>query len=378
MLDALDDIDWKSLEHAYGSAHDVPDLIRQLLSQDPKVRSEVMWTLYGNVFHQGTRYPATPYVIPFLIELCANPTILNRGELLTFWGALITGYFSVQERPIWGDGTHIYFCGEVQQPENEDPYSNALHQIYRNSLPGSDLLFRLLTDDDVSVRAGAAWVLACLPTLGDMSIDRLHNQLRREKNGWVRAAIAFALGEIGDSDSLRQLLSNDTEHAAARCMAACELARISPRNDLIEPLLEFICEPIEGYENVPGAGGESSGDAAFSVTYLPSEVRQWAIPAICERLPRARSFAIMPLATALLSAAFEQQMEPLTQFNGLQRRVLLAMLNAQELWSIGNLYRTFESYGLPWDRDKCARLIGVQVTKDEAFSERAQPVARKC
>ncbi|CAK9087900.1 Uncharacterized protein SCF082_LOCUS45564, partial [Durusdinium trenchii] len=369
MLRTLDNVDWKSLEHAYGSAEDVPDLIRQLLSQDAKVRSDVMWHLYGNVFHQGTRYPATPYVIPFLIELCSNPDILDRGEILRFWGSLITGYFSVQERPTWGDGTHIYFCGEIQEGDDDDPYSEALHQIYRNSLSAKELLFRLLTDEEVSVRAGAAWVLACLPTLGDPLIDRLRSQLRREANGWVRAAIAFSLGEIGDSDSLRQILGSDTEHPAARCMAACELARISPRDELIEPLLGFICEPIAGYDNVPGAGGESTGDAAFSITYLPPEVRQHAVPAICERLEHARSFATMPLVAALLSAAFEQREEPLTRFNELQRLVLLAMLNAQELWSIGNLHWTFQSYGLPHDREECAQLLGVQVTKDEAFSE---------
>jgi len=32
MLDRLNSIDWKSLGHAYGSADDVPELIRALLS----------------------------------------------------------------------------------------------------------------------------------------------------------------------------------------------------------------------------------------------------------------------------------------------------------------------------------------------------------
>ena len=34
VLDGLDDIDWKSLEHAYGSAADVPDQLRDLVSGD--------------------------------------------------------------------------------------------------------------------------------------------------------------------------------------------------------------------------------------------------------------------------------------------------------------------------------------------------------
>ena len=60
---------WADLDHAYGSAADVPDLLRKLLDPDPKVRNDSLRTLYSNVFHQGTRYQATPQVVPFLIEM---------------------------------------------------------------------------------------------------------------------------------------------------------------------------------------------------------------------------------------------------------------------------------------------------------------------
>ena len=138
VLQHLDDVPWADLEHAYGSAADVPDLLRNLLDPDPKVRSEVLSTLYSNVFHQGTRYPATPYVIPFLIEICANPAVPDRGDLLRFWGSLIAGYFSVQERPCWGDGERIYWCGEIQQAEADEPYSAALPRSLTCPLTSSE------------------------------------------------------------------------------------------------------------------------------------------------------------------------------------------------------------------------------------------------
>jgi tetratricopeptide (TPR) repeat protein len=367
MFAGLDDIPWADLEHAYGSAADVPGLIRQLLDPDEKVREEVMWTLYGNVFHQGSRYPATPYVIPFLIELCEDSSVPNRGELLRFWGSLITGYFSVRERPSWGDGSQIYFAGEITKVEPDDPFAAALHEIYRRSLSAEALLYRLLADEELTIRAESAWVLACLPTIAKHSILMLRQQLGNEPSVWGRAAIAFALGELGDATTLRRL--NEEEHPAVRCMAACELARLAPTEELIDQLLQFIGEPIEGYQNVPGAGGSSAEDASFSVMYLPVETRRKAIPAISARLEHARSFATMPLAEALLSAAFESRTEPLTELNSLQRSVLLRMLNTQELWSIGNLSFTFKSYGLPHDREKCAALVGVKVAKDDASAK---------
>lgn len=270
--------------------------MRQLLDSDPKVRSEALRTLYSNVFHQGTRYPATSYVIPFLIELCANPEVPERGDLLRFWGSLITGYFSVQERPIWGDGERIYHCGEVLIPDPDDSfwgdYPATLHQVYRESFKGHPLLCDLLADDESAVRAGAARVLACLPTMAGSSLSRLIARVAQEPSEWVRAAIAFALGELGASGPLRRVLTTDPSEVA-RCMTACQLARIDPTEDLMEPMLHFVSQPIEWYDLVPGAGGKSTGDAAFSISHLPAEVQRKAVPAICDRLDQARSFDTM-------------------------------------------------------------------------------------
>jgi hypothetical protein len=293
------------------------------------VRSEVLWILYGNVFHQGTRYPATPYVIPFLIELCASPEVPKRGDLLRYWGSLITGYFSVQERPCWGDGERIYDCGQVLIPEPGDSfwgdYPAILHQVYQESIKGYEVVCRLLADEDPSVRTGAAWMLACLPTMAGASVPKLKGHVRAEPSGWVRAAIAFALGELGEAPSLRHMVVEE-QFPAPRCMAACQLARVEPTERLIEPLLEFLSEPIEGYENIPGAGGKSTGDAAFSISHLPPEVQRQAIPAICDRLDQTRSFETMPLVSALLSAAFSRRDKMLTQLTALQRQVLARMV----------------------------------------------------
>jgi hypothetical protein len=47
VLEGLDDIDWAALKHAYGTAEDVPELIRNLGSGDVP-----------------TRVPASPYGLP--------------------------------------------------------------------------------------------------------------------------------------------------------------------------------------------------------------------------------------------------------------------------------------------------------------------------
>jgi tetratricopeptide (TPR) repeat protein len=365
MLERLEEVPWDTLEHAYGTADDVPDLLRRLLLPDPKARAEAQHELYGNIFHQGTRYPATPYVIPFLIEMCADLSVPDRFWLLSYWGSLITGYFNVQERPIWGDGKQIHFCGELQEDDG-DPYSQSLHDIYRESIKGYTLLLKLMDDPDPTVRTGAAWVLACLPTMAPESVPLLEG--REEPSGWVRAATAFALGELGAAGPLRRMLAED-DFPAVRCMAACQLARLEPDAALIDPLLDFVANPIEGYENVPGAGGKSSGDAAHSISLLPAEVQARAIPAICDRLDQVRLFDTMPLVRTLISAAFPEREHPVEELTDSQRYVLSRMVDNSELWNIGNLHWAFKAHGLPSDRKECARLLGVRVADDEALAE---------
>ncbi len=367
MLERLDRVPWAELEHAYGAAEDVPELLRKLLDPDPAVRSETIWTLYGNVFHQGTRYPATPYVIPFLIELCECSETPGRGDLLDYWKSLITGYFTVQERPIWGDGVKIYWGEEIQQIDEDDSYSEAIHQVYHESIKGHDLLLNLLDESDPSIRAGSAGVLACLPTVAGKSAPRLVATLSKEPEGWVRAAIAFALGELGIAQALRQILAADAS-SEARCMAACELARISPEPSLVEPLLGFAAEPIEGYDAIIGAGGNSTGDAADAISRLPADVKWQAAPIICERLRLTRSFDTVPLVRMLLSTAFEPSVEPVTEMNEAQRQILVCLVDCQELWPIANLSQDFRSRGLPHDRQKCAQLAGVTFVDDKALA----------
>ncbi|WP_422931875.1 HEAT repeat domain-containing protein [Singulisphaera sp. PoT] len=368
MLEGLDDVPWADLEHGYGAADDVPDFLRQLLDPDPTTRAEAFEALHVRVFHQGTRYQATPYVVPFLLEMCSDPSSPDRGTLLGFWGSLITGYFSIQERPFWGDGERLHATDHILEMQQPEDHTIALHRIYRESLAGHGLACDLLDDDEPNVRANAAWLLACLPTMAEASIPGLEARLNVEPSGAVRAAIAFALGELGAADALRRILDED-EAAEARCVAACELARIGPTASLIDPLLEFLAEPIDGYESIPGVGGKSTGDAAFAISLLPGEARRWAIPAICDRLDQARSFDTMPLVQALLATAFTPRDEALTELTALQREVLVRMVNTEELWMIGNLTWAFRAYGLPHRREACARLVGIKVANDPALAE---------
>ncbi len=92
MLEQIDKIDWANLKHAYGSAADVPNDIRNLINPDENVRGKAIYNLYGNIFHQGTRYEATPHAIPFLYELIENESVADRHKIISLLVGLALGY----------------------------------------------------------------------------------------------------------------------------------------------------------------------------------------------------------------------------------------------------------------------------------------------
>lgn len=79
MFEHLDKVSWHTLTHAYGPATDATKWIPALASEDEDLRSEAVYGfLHSSICHQYTTYPATPYVIPFVIEALRDPVVSGR------------------------------------------------------------------------------------------------------------------------------------------------------------------------------------------------------------------------------------------------------------------------------------------------------------
>ncbi|MET8079475.1 HEAT repeat domain-containing protein [Streptomyces sp. NPDC005303] len=90
MFTGIDEVDWASLRHGYGSAEDVPGLLRGLASADPVERETALDGMYGAVHHQGDVYDSTLACVPFLLALVASGEVADRAgivELLVSIGA---------------------------------------------------------------------------------------------------------------------------------------------------------------------------------------------------------------------------------------------------------------------------------------------------
>jgi hypothetical protein len=96
LLEGLDHVAWERLQHAYGPAEDVPDLLRALVTPERAAKTiaekaqanrrpifaQVCWELWGNIHHQGSVWQASAKTVPFFVEILRDGP--RRPELQSF------------------------------------------------------------------------------------------------------------------------------------------------------------------------------------------------------------------------------------------------------------------------------------------------------
>ncbi|MFF5758165.1 HEAT repeat domain-containing protein [Streptomyces longwoodensis] len=167
----LEEIDWAALEHNYGSAEDVPPLLRRCAGRDADAAGEAAADLTNLVFHQGGWIcPAAPAVLPFLVRLAADPEGTCRRDVLDLVAMLAAE--AVQVRP--------RFLAPAWSP------------AWERALPE---LLALLDDPEPEIRRAAAGALADCETPGAPLLPALLDRWRAEADPVTRLDLALALGK---------------------------------------------------------------------------------------------------------------------------------------------------------------------------------------
>jgi hypothetical protein len=202
MFAGLDEINWSALTHAYGSADDVPGLLRQRASADPKEASEAGSDFFGNIWHQGTVYEATSYAVPFLVELLARPETHERASLVGLLASIATGssYLEVHRaQPCFADAR--------EQAIFEKDLAAELYWK-RAARAGvqhhADLYWSLL--DDPATRVSIPNLLSKLPAEQKRVRERFPGRIARAEDRVEKASLllglAFAARGTGEHSTL--------------------------------------------------------------------------------------------------------------------------------------------------------------------------------
>ncbi|TXS57880.1 HEAT repeat domain-containing protein [Streptomyces sp. t39] len=182
MFAGIDEVDWASLEHSYGPADNVPELLRGLASADPSERESALDGMYGTVHHHGDVYDSTLACIPFLMELVADPLVEDRAaiiELLTSIGG-------------------IDLDGDDELDPDDEGFEDAANYAMAASAvtAGCEVFLDLAGDHDREVRLVVPLTLASLHSDPVRVLRLLRHRLEVEKDDEVRLACVEAGGRI--------------------------------------------------------------------------------------------------------------------------------------------------------------------------------------
>ncbi|MER6631079.1 HEAT repeat domain-containing protein [Streptomyces sp. NPDC000987] len=223
MFDGLHDIDWASMEHAYGSAEEVPALLTALRSPDAGKRRKALDRFYGAVHHQGSVYPSTAASLPFLFELAADGATPDRAVVVALMVSI--GRESL-DQGFEDDGSEIEYC----------PPMGCAQAVAFLRERGAEFA-GLARDPDPEVR------LAAIPGLGlflddaDRAVALLRERLAAEEGIAARlrivdAAAALALRLPAASHQVRDwlagLAADPAQGSATRLAALVQRARCAP------------------------------------------------------------------------------------------------------------------------------------------------------
>jgi hypothetical protein len=195
VLDGLEDVPWAKLRHAFGSASDVPSLLRSLVSHDAQVRDKVFSELCNNIWHQGTVYEATPHALPFLIRLMQREDHPERASVACLVASIIAGrgYYEVHSTLIVG-AKPDEFADEIEQ---ERAVVAEVRRIGVDALPA---LSPFLADPEPEIRASVAEALACYPSRARDFVPVLQRALSVEEDEETRERIQESLDRIRSQD----------------------------------------------------------------------------------------------------------------------------------------------------------------------------------
>lgn len=379
----LRSVDWSRYHHAYGPADDVPELLLAIANADADIEafSNATSALWGNVFHQGTRWGVTSKTVPFFIELLTSGPRAVRAKrfVVTYLHHLALGY------PQSVFPGH-FPLGEVMAIATELESSGVPQQALEGDVFGDDLPAAVRAVQD---RIGAVWERDCF--LGvERGVPSVLQLLEADDDGLVGEALALLSsfpGQRAVSAPALWALAKDQGRTGLRGKALVALARLGV--DVIEPArvlmdaddgldgLYAACAEIIGSADpseiarrrlvqLPEGVGETECAFSGSVTNLvawcvekaPPSDSALAFKQLESLLVSAKGFKKLNVLDRLLRLAFPNELG--APLSALQRQAVEASV-AHAMWRegmiFGNQNDVFRAHGLPTTQDALRALL---------------------
>jgi hypothetical protein len=183
VLAGLDDVAWEDLEHAYGSAEDVPMHLRSLLSASADERAKAQYWLSASIHHQGSVYSATSEAVPFLVALARDEATPDRAWVVRFLADVAVG------RPD-AYGWAGFDPGVLDEEGAGADDARAAYDAVEEAL---DDVLALFADGDAEVRACAARTASFFPRRNEDVRDAACALVPMEKDPRALASLLLCI-----------------------------------------------------------------------------------------------------------------------------------------------------------------------------------------
>jgi HEAT repeat protein len=372
-------VDWSRLTHAYGPADDVPRNLAALRSDDENVRYSALGELFSSVVHQGTRYSASAYAVPPLLDLFADPAVLDRafiGQLLALIAiggdeAWLPGTLPIEDLRAESIGGEDAMT-RIDRPSIEDQAkidALAEERAYDAVAAGLPLFRRLAADPTAStdgVALVSAYTIGWFPYADPAASLSALTTLARSGDEPEVAVSVVAAGLIGTrgSERLARWALRDPR-PVVRWAGAIALAKLlgpvtGDGSELVRgaaaELLHWAGGGSAPDVRMPYLDGDLAGYAALALRQLGPAHDTAAFNAFLARLPQVQASPALTIAgEALRLACPHGPLLDRTRFGELderQQRLAQVLAASPRTWlwdeeEFGNFRMLLGEYGFP-------------------------------
>ncbi|NIP44201.1 MAG: hypothetical protein GWN61_22370, partial [candidate division Zixibacteria bacterium] len=181
-----------------------PHLLMDLVHENEDTRQAALYELFGNVWHQGTVYEATSYVVPSLINILKSSQSPDRESVAGLLAAIANGvgYLEVHAQP---DSPFLDTLEKILSDEDTDLEEQiAIEQKWIAAVrmavdPHLDLLYEFIQHEVWDIRYEVASALGKYPSHAKESLPVLKAALEYEVDDEIREAIRLSITKLEET-----------------------------------------------------------------------------------------------------------------------------------------------------------------------------------
>ncbi|OJJ19247.1 hypothetical protein BKI52_20765 [marine bacterium AO1-C] len=399
----LYEVAWQNTTHAYGAATDVPQLLMKICVSDSEIRKSAWWHLYGNLFHQGTRYPATVEAIPFFIELLDYEGVPAKEKILQYLTHCLLGYpeYYIHQPP-------NYETDFFNTTYDED---GVMRGLYEAIAQGISRYTRFLAEGNDEEKQASIFLLAWFYPLKDKILPALKYFIEEEENPIIQANMLLAISYLTTNDTDNKWASffehwlQEAQEDWLKLAAAIALYRLKIQSlqiKVLPVLLNFLsasllksealeendeddidedeliqAEDLEEFTDgeeykeeswlsfpwIDESGNPETFIAGFFEN-LPTEQNQLVSNALLQKIKTGHAFESIELLRILFRLNFTtppaNESIQREQLNEDQVAILRNLTTIEQIWQVGNNGLIIKSYGFPMSLDGLKKFLIIQ------------------